>query len=120
MTKSSFYESRVRYRIFVPSGLNVSSSAHNCWRVKGGTDGEAGGALALPLLLFEGIAPPHFLDPLSERVLTLGRAAVGYVLLCGLTLHLEDSSTTLQYVIMCVHRHLMAALVCQSDEEQFL
>ena len=42
---------------------------------KGGTDGGAGGALATPLLLFEGIAPPLFLDPSSERVLTLGRAA---------------------------------------------
>ena len=33
-------------------------------------DGGAGGALAPPLLLFEGIAPSFFLDPSSERVLT--------------------------------------------------
>ena len=42
---------------------------------KGGTDGGAGGILAPPLLLFEGIAPPLFLDPSSERVLTLGGVA---------------------------------------------
>ena len=38
-------------------------------------DGTDGGALAPPLLLFEGIAPPLFMDPANERVLILSRAA---------------------------------------------
>ena len=50
----------------------MSSSFVLMFGSKGGTDG---GALAPSLLLFEGIAPPLFLDPSSERVLTLGRAA---------------------------------------------
>ena len=48
---------------------------HSSWcytGLKGGTDGGAGGALAPSLLLFEGIAPPLFLDPSSEARINFG------------------------------------------------
>ena len=58
-------------RIFIKILLYI----YNYIYIKGDTDSVAGGALAPPLLLFEGIAPPVFLDPSSECVLTLARAA---------------------------------------------